>query len=75
MVRNLPDDDDEGRRVRQQLDSDLDTFHWRVPGLNVRAPQPRAASTEPAPPAWWHGDEEASQIFLQAMGVNVSAGA
>lgn len=23
------------------------------------------------PPAWWHGDEEASQGFLQAMGVKL----
>lgn len=50
---------------RQQYDRDLQVSAWRVPGGVVT----RAPGVPENAPAWWHGDEDASQSFFTAMGV------
>jgi hypothetical protein len=60
---------------RAQLDSELGVMTWT--GFSAT---PVVVRAEPLvtdegevlePPAWWHGDEEASQAFLRAQGVEL----
>lgn len=65
---------DEKRDIRAELDTWLDTREWSTP---FRAPiEPGDIVTDGEPeddlgrvPAWWQGDEEASQSFFASMGV------
>jgi hypothetical protein len=41
---------------------------WQVPGDQHRRALP---PPEPGAPPWWHGDEEASQSFLAAVGLKL----
>lgn len=69
MLARLKYDHEHPERARQALDSTLSVAEWRVPGATWR---PSVASTRPAnAPAWWHGDEDASQSFLSSMGVRM----
>jgi hypothetical protein len=52
--------------AREQLDSDLGVRQWGT----VTAPAATPVIESDAP-AWWHGDEEASESFLAAMGVTL----
>jgi hypothetical protein len=59
-----------GDTDRQRLDNVLGVRRWIVPrsGVNVAVP----ATFDDVPlnaPAWWFGDEDASQTFLAEMGV------
>lgn len=54
-------------QARQAFDADLGVSLWRAPGHTPVAPEPR----DPNAPYWWHGEEEASSTFLQAMGVTL----
>jgi hypothetical protein len=66
MLDRLKHDPDQPDRYRAELDRQLDVAAWCVPGVRprvVREPLP------PDAPAWWHGDEDASQSFLAAAGV------
>ncbi len=67
MVARLePPDEKENRDPRGELDRNLEVGSWRVPGWDGLARElPDGA------PAWWRGDEEASQSFLRAMGVQL----
>jgi hypothetical protein len=58
-------------RERAQLDAALCVAAWPAPGIRRARP---AEPTEPGAPAWWHGDEDASQSFLDAMGVQLTDG-
>lgn len=53
-------------RERGELDAALGVAAWPGP-----LPPARVVPVEPGAPAWWHGDEEASQSFLAAMGVHL----
>jgi hypothetical protein len=64
MTRRLEHDQKNPERPRRQLDTALDVRSWRTPGGAFR--HRRAPSNAPA---WWRGDEDASQTFLHAMGV------
>lgn len=64
MVRRLERDEKNPNRPQRQLDQQLEVGSWRVPGGAYRQRQ-----TVPSTPAWWRGDEDASQTFLHAMGV------
>lgn len=64
-VEHLPIPEGKGKDPRKELDTALGVSGWPVPG-QVRP----ARKTGPAgAPSWWHGEEEASQSFLRAMGV------
>lgn len=67
MIDRLEYDPDQPERARRELDRALDVDLWRVPGVPLRAPR-RDVEGRRAP-AWWHGDEDASQSFLHAVGV------
>jgi hypothetical protein len=54
-------------RERAELDGALGVAGWPGPAHRWRPSAPR----EPGAPSWWHGDEEASQSFLAAMGVRL----
>jgi hypothetical protein len=54
-------------RERAQLDAALGVAGWPAPAQRPRPVEP----TEPGAPAWWQGDEEASQSFLAAVGVRL----
>lgn len=69
MIRRLPYDEKNPGRPRRELDQTLEVQTWRVPGA---AGAPRAGRS--SAPTWWRGDEEASQSFLQAMGVISATG-
>jgi hypothetical protein len=64
MTRRLEYDEKNPRRPRRELDQQLQVKNWRLPGGAYR--QRRETSNAPA---WWRGDEDASQTFLHAMGV------
>jgi len=62
----------EDKNVRREVDSTLGTATWPVPRYDRRS-QPKSVEVAEVPdgaPAWWHGDEEASQLFLREMGVS-----
>lgn len=65
MLERLDYDPDHPRRARDELDRALDVGEWRMPGVPARREQTERSRT----PSWWHGDEEASQSFLRAVGV------
>jgi hypothetical protein len=53
---------------RASIDNALGVSSWPGP---VRQPRPPAES---GAPAWWAGDEDASQSFLAEMGVTLADG-
>ncbi len=65
MTRRLEVDEKNPTRPRRQLDQQLKVGDWVTPGGAYR----QRKVDEPAPPAWWRGDEDASQTFMHAMGV------
>jgi hypothetical protein len=72
MLQRL--DYDEDGDVRGQFDMSLDVRSWRVPGQAWEAPVARVVEIDGEmrkAPAWWRGDEDASQSFLAQMGVTL----
>lgn len=52
---------------RATLDQALSVRSWALPGE-----QPRPVVARPrGVPDWWEGDDQASQSFLQAMGIKL----
>jgi hypothetical protein len=51
---------------RGDLDRILEVDYWSTP---VTTPT-RAADVPPEAPVWWRGEEEASQSFFTAMGID-----
>lgn len=68
MIDRLPVDEAGQRPDRAALDNALGVSGWPTPG-GGRYPIPER---EPGAPAWWQGDEEASQGWLRAAGVTVT---
>lgn len=64
MVKRLDVDTKNPERPRRELDQRLDVRSWRTFGRVGT----RVDRHDNAPP-WWHGDEDASQSFLAAMGI------
>jgi hypothetical protein len=64
MTRRLEHDQKNPRQPRQRLDQQLQVNDWQLPGGAYRQRR-----TVPNTPAWWRGDEDASQTFLHAMGL------
>jgi hypothetical protein len=64
MLRRLEVDQKNPRRPRRELDNQLQVGAWRLPGSAYRQRRETVNA-----PAWWRGDEDASQTFLHAMGV------
>ena len=54
--------------ARKRFDGQLAVRAWTTPGTRDKTPDPR----DPKAPYWWDGDEDASQSFLAAMGVNLT---
>jgi hypothetical protein len=52
----------------RQLNNQLGVDAWRVPGDEKPMEMPYR---EPGAPVWWFGEEDASDSFLAAMGVNL----
>lgn len=65
----MPPTDDPDKDMRAPLDDDLDVGAWTRPSRlqPVRRGEPVASDA----PSWWHGEEDASQMFLSAMGVHL----
>lgn len=64
MTKRLKHDDKNPNAPRHNFDRLFDVDAWQVPGgARVRRDRVEGA------PSWWHGDEDASQSFLQSMGV------
>ena len=55
-------------RARQRFDGQLGVRNWTTPSTEAKEPEPR----DPKAPWWWDGAEDASQSFLQSMGVNLT---
>jgi hypothetical protein len=64
MIESLEYDKNNPHRPRRELDNQLQVNSWRLPGGAYRQRRP-----VPTTPAWWRGDEDASQSFMQAMRV------
>lgn len=54
-------------KARRQLDDALGTASWETPF--TRGKQRTRSSDRSSAPSWWHGEEDASQTFLAAMGM------
>ena len=71
MLERLARDEKQPERPRILLDQQLKTREWRTVGRR----RPRARRDVPSnAPAWWRGDEDASQTFLHAMGIVTTDG-
>jgi hypothetical protein len=71
MLTRLRYDDKNPEQPRRLLDQELGVSGWRSIGNQ------RPIKTKDVPdnaPAWWQGDEEASQSFMQSMRVVVTDG-
>lgn len=69
MVQRLPVRENENPdRARKRFDGQLGVRNWAMPGAEPREPEPR----DPKAPWWWDSAEDASQSFLQSMGVNLT---
>lgn len=65
MVQRLEvGDDDKPEDVRRGFDNDLGVIRWQVPGGGNKYAD---VEVEEGAPAWWAGDEQASQSALDAM--------
>lgn len=74
MLQRLDYDqkDKTAKQVRAEFDDLLKTKIWRVsPAVETKR---EAANVDKSAPWWWEGEEEASESFLSAMGVDLSQG-
>ena len=55
-------------RARQRFDGQLGVRAWGIDGMEDKTPEQR----DPKAPWWWDGAENASQSFLQSMGVTLT---
>lgn len=72
MLQRLDYSEEEGD-VRGKLDLALGVASWPAPGRPV-VPVERTVEIDGEtfnPPAWWRGEEDASQSFLASMGVSL----
>lgn len=70
MCERLNGGEDEDPEItRKKFDVDMGVKRWRITAADE---DPYAdAVVDEAAPWWWEGDEEASDSFLEAMGVNL----
>lgn len=65
----------EGRNPRQEFDKVFETEVWQVPVNFKEMPSTNRTvdreEVEEGAPDWWTGDEDASQEFIQSMGVQL----
>lgn len=71
MLSRLTYDEKNPDQPRKLLDQQLSVSEWRSIG-NQRPLRKRDVPDNA--PAWWQGDEEASQSFMQSMRVVVTDG-
>jgi len=69
MIKRLDYDDEKktAEQARKELDNMVGVKRWRV-STDVGVPE---VEIDPNAPLWWDGEEEASDSFLTAMGVNL----
>lgn len=65
VLDRLKHDEENPMKPRETIDKKLSVLNWSVPGGHY-VERPKAPG---GPPDWWQDDEEASQSFLEAMGV------
>lgn len=63
-LERLRYDEKNPEKPRQDFDRDMAITSWQLPG-GAYVP----VNVEAGTPSWWHGDEDASQSFLQSVGV------
>lgn len=56
-------------RARKRFDGQLGVRAWATPATPHKEPDP---TRDPKAPWWWDSAEDASQAFLQSMGVNLT---
>lgn len=71
MLERLDQDEKQPARPRTLLDQQLKVREWRSPGSRLRK---KTRDVPTNAPAWWQGDEDASQTFLHAMGIVMTDG-
>ena len=65
-----PKDENEDPEVtRKQFDASLSVKRWRI--TDEQTDKYAGAPVDEAAPWWWEGDAEASDSFLEAMGVQL----
>jgi hypothetical protein len=74
MIERLnPEGEETLDHAKRKLDDLFEVSAWHSP-LTPQVVQRKVTAIDVPggkPPAWWHGDEDASQSFLQSMGVNL----
>lgn len=68
MVQRLPyaDEEEQPDPRGELLDGPLEVDTWEIPGRRSR----RELGISDDAPSWWRGDEDASQSFFKAMGID-----
>ena len=67
-IQRLPYQEDNKTDYRAELDSELGVLQWTVGSGDVLTHEYEQVDSDA--PSWWHGDEEASDSFMRAMGVS-----
>jgi hypothetical protein len=73
LERLNPEEGESLDSAKRKLDDVFEVATWNSP-FKLQTVQREVTAIdvpEGKPPAWWHGDEEASQGFLRTMGVNL----
>lgn len=65
MLQRLDYSDSENRNPRTDFDNTMLINDWKVPGII----EEKLAVEIPNAPDWWRGDEQASESFFKAMGI------
>lgn len=73
MLSRLKYDEKNPEQPRRLLDQELGVSGWRTIG-NAQPVRKQQRDVPDNAPAWWQGDEEASQSFMQSMRVVVTDG-
>jgi hypothetical protein len=65
VLQRLPVPDKENPDPRGDLDRSLEVILWQTPTTKRYS----VADVPSGAPAWWHGEEEATDAFIRGMGV------
>jgi len=62
-------EDKKPEQVRKEFDGLMETKHWKI--TDAVEKETEISEAEKKAPYWWDGEEEASNSFLTAMGIQL----
>jgi hypothetical protein len=72
MLQRLDYDQEDKKpeQVRKEFDGEMQIKRWKITDA-VEEPEAEVSEIEKKAPYWWDGEEEASNSFLTAMGIQL----